>query len=257
MPGFNFPRAVLFTLTLSCTPVWAQVCSGAIGPATRPIEGERFTMMAEQCPGLAAPLTPHRAAQLDLYDKPTRTIADSVPAAAPKAPTTPAVDPKIQRRPPPATPPTRDAIRVITLAPAITAAALEFQIDPLLLHSVAHIESRHNTEAVSHAGARGVMQMMPATGKRFGVEKAEYLHKADVNLRASAAYLSSLRQRYGDDLKLTLAAYNAGEGAVAKYGGVPPYAETQAYVRKVMTVYRRLGEAFSVSPTGQLIARGE
>jgi len=136
-------------------------------------------------------------------------------------------------------------------------AARESQIDPLLLHAIAHIESRHNPRAVSKAGARGVMQVMPATGKRFGVHNPEQgLFDAATNLRASAAYLRTLRTRYGDDLRLMLAAYNAGEGAVAKYGGtVPPYPETQAYVRDVLAVYRRLTSTFTVSGSGALVAR--
>lgn len=103
------------------------------------------------------------------------------------------------------------------------------------------------------------MQVMPATGKRFGVSNPEQgLFDAATNLRASAAYLRTLRGRFGDDLRLVLAAYNAGEGAVDKYGGaVPPYPETQAYVRDVLAVYRRLTSAFAVSESGQLIARGD
>jgi soluble lytic murein transglycosylase-like protein len=145
----------------------------------------------------------------------------------------------------------------MSLAPALLEAARESQLDPLLLHAIAHIESRHNPRAVSKAGARGVMQVMPATGKRFGVHDPEQgLFDASTNLRASAAYLRTLRTRYGDDLRLMLAAYNAGEGAVAKAGGtVPPYPETQAYVRDVLAVYRRLASTFSVSDSGQLVAR--
>lgn len=146
---------------------------------------------------------------------------------------------------------------MISLSPALTAAAVEFGIDPLLLHAVAHVESRHNPRAVSPAGARGVMQVMPATARRFGVVDPEQtLLDVRVNLRASAAYLQQLQERYGDDLRLILAAYNAGEGAVSTYGGVPPFAETQAYVRSVLTVYRRLGESFAVTATGQLVERG-
>lgn len=157
----------------------------------------------------------------------------------------------------PLAPPTREAARVIDISPALAATALEFGIDPLLLHSVAHVESRHNPQAVSPAGARGMMQVMPATARRFGVGNPEQtLLDARVNLRASAAYLQKLRERFGEDLRLTLAAYNAGEGAVSTYGGVPPFAETQAYVRDVLAVYRRLRDSFSVSPTGQLIERG-
>jgi soluble lytic murein transglycosylase-like protein len=179
-------------------------------------------------------------------------VAASAPAAAASAPVPALLAPALN------TPPSPGAARVISLAPALIEAAREHQIDPLLLHAIAHIESRHNPKAVSKAGARGVMQVMPATGKRFGVTNPEHnLLDAPTNLRASAAYLRTLRQRYGDDLRLVLAAYNAGEGAVAKAGGnVPPYPETQAYVRDVLAVYRRLTSSFSVSANGELVSRG-
>jgi len=145
---------------------------------------------------------------------------------------------------------------VLSLAPAITEAAREHQIDPLLLHAIAHVESRHNPQAQSKAGAKGVMQVMPATGKRFGVDDERNLLHPFTNLRASAAYLRTLRGRYGDDLRLVLAAYNAGEGAVDKYGReVPPYPETQAYVRDVTAIYRRLSATFAVSASGALTER--
>ena len=146
---------------------------------------------------------------------------------------------------------------MISLSPAVSAVAFEFRIDPLLLHAVAHVESRHNPQAVSPAGALGLMQVMPMTARRFGVGNPEQaLLDAKVNLRASAAYLQKLRERYGDDLRLTLAAYNAGEGAVSTYGGIPPFAETQAYVRSVLAAYRRLADAFTVTASGNLIERG-
>lgn len=237
----------------------AQVCAGVPGPMKQAEPGERFGLLAEQCPGLAGPLKPHRAAQLDVYGRAPMavTVASDPPPDASHPPTSPHAPAAVgtERRPP--VPPGREAARIIALAPAITETAAEFGIDPLLLHAVAHVESRHDAKALSHAGARGVMQVMPATARRFGVGNPEQaLFDAQVNLRASAAYLQQLHQRYGDDLRLTLAAYNAGEGAVASYGGVPPYPETQAYVRNVLAVHRRLRDAFDVSSSGQLIERG-
>ncbi|NRF67264.1 lytic transglycosylase domain-containing protein [Aquincola sp. S2] len=152
----------------------------------------------------------------------------------------------------------RDGERIVALAPALVDAARAHQLDPLLLHAIAHIESRHNPQAVSPAGARGLMQVMPATAERFGVRNAERtLHDTQTNLRASAALLRTLQGRYGADLRLVLAAYNAGEGAVAKHGNdVPPYPETQAYVRDVSAIYRRLKDEFRVSAAGELVAKG-
>jgi soluble lytic murein transglycosylase-like protein len=143
----------------------------------------------------------------------------------------------------------------MSVTPAVTAAAQAYDLDPLLLHAIAHVESRHRAAAISPAGARGVMQVMPATGRRFGVADEGALLDPNTNVRASAAYIRTLRKRYGDDLRLVLAAYNAGEGAVDKHGGIPPYPETQAYVRDVLAVYRRLSATFEVSPAGTLISR--
>jgi len=233
-----------------------QPCAGALGErATDSLE--RFSMISAQCAPLASvPMTVHRAAQLDLYERPV--VAITTAAAPPHAASAPAVNAPVPPLNVPDAPPSRDQLRVMSLAPALMDAARESQIDPLLLHAIAHIESRHNPRAVSKAGAVGVMQVMPATGKRFGVTNPEQgLLDASTNLRASAAYLRTLRTRYGDDLRLMLAAYNAGEGAVAKAGGtVPPYPETQAYVRDVLAVYRRLTSTFSVSDTGLLVTRG-
>lgn len=120
--------------------------------------------------------------------------------------------------------------------------AEKYDIDPLLLHAIAHVESRHNPKAVSHAGALGLMQVMPATARRFGVMDPELeLHDPLTNLKVSSAYLKTLQSIFGNNLHLVLAAYNAGEGAVIKYGrNIPPYQETQNYVRKVIDHYLKL-----------------
>jgi soluble lytic murein transglycosylase-like protein len=139
---------------------------------------------------------------------------------------------------------TRSAPRALQLAPQVDAVARRHDIDPLLLHAIAYVESRHNPAARSPAGARGVMQVMPATGARFGVAQPDTLHHAGTNLEVSASYLKELQQRFGTDLRLVLAAYNAGEGAVERYGRrVPPFAETQNYVNRVLDHYRALTAA--------------
>lgn len=134
--------------------------------------------------------------------------------------------------------------RAVQLAPEIDAVARRHNIDPLLMHAIAHVESRHNPQARSHAGALGVMQVMPATGQRFGVAHRASLHHAPTNLEVSATYLKVLQQRFGNNLQLVLAAYNAGEGAVERYGRrIPPYAETQRYVTSVLATYQNLSAA--------------
>ena len=262
MPGLSVLRRLvrnrhsqgLGLLMLALAPLaGAQVCGAApkIRAAASGVEpSERFRMITSQCAALTTPMKVHRAAQLDLYDRPAVSI--TTPAEPPAlAPAPEAAAPRNDAKPLP-----RGGERVLSLAPALTDAAREHQIDPLLLHAIAHVESRHNADAKSKAGARGVMQVMPATGKRFGVNDERHLFDAHTNARASAAYLRTLRARYGDDLRLVLAAYNAGEGAVDKYGrDVPPYPETQAYVRDVSAIYRRLSATFAVSPTGTLTER--
>lgn len=225
----------------------AQPCGGKLPPpdAVSEVGSDKFRLTLRQCPALVEPPRPHRAAQLDLYDRGSVTITmsdDDEPAPPVRQPApnpAPVVPAPMPTKPTPGL--RRDVQRIVQVAPAITAAAMAHGIDPLLLHAVAHVESRHDPRAVSPVGARGLMQVMPATAKRFGVKDEDKLFDAQTNLRASAAYLRNLRTRYGDNLPLVLAAYNAGEGAVDKYGGnVPPYPETQAYVRDVLAIYRRL-----------------
>ena len=111
-----------------------------------------------------------------------------------------------------------------------------------MLHAIAYVESRYNPNAVSHAGATGMMQIMPATARRFGFTGSQSeLFDPVISLRISSVYLRKLYKLFGNDLSLILAAYNAGEGAVIKYGrAIPPYKETQAYVQKVMAHYLSL-----------------
>ncbi|VWD64984.1 lytic transglycosylase catalytic subunit [Burkholderia lata] len=113
-----------------------------------------------------------------------------------------------------------------------------YGIDPLLVHAVIHTESAYQPAAMSAKGALGMMQVTPATGARFGKTA---LRQTRDNVEAGVAYLNWLMRRFDGRLDLMLAGYNAGEGAVARYGNtVPPYAETQAYVRKVLVHYARL-----------------
>ena len=116
----------------------------------------------------------------------------------------------------------------------IAAAARDNAVDPKLVKSVMLIESGFNPAAISRKGARGLMQLMPATAAEHGVRD---IHDPQQNITAGTRQLSHLMSYYGGDLVKALAAYNAGEGAVDKYDGVPPYAETQLYVRKALAAY--------------------
>ena len=105
------------------------------------------------------------------------------------------------------------------------------RVSPALVLAVMAVESAGRSDAVSHAGAAGLMQLMPATAARFGVE--DRLEPAQ-SIRGGVAYLDWLLERFDGDAILALAAYNAGEGSVDNNGGVPPYSETRAYVPKVL-----------------------
>jgi soluble lytic murein transglycosylase-like protein len=120
----------------------------------------------------------------------------------------------------------------------------EYNIDPLLLHAIAEIESAFNADAISKAGARGLMQVMPDTARRFGMTNPKQeLFNPISNLRVSSNYIRSLYSLFGNNIPLILAAYNAGENAVIKYGyKIPPYRETENYVNKVMKRYLQLKE---------------
>jgi soluble lytic murein transglycosylase-like protein len=114
-------------------------------------------------------------------------------------------------------------------------------VSPALVEAIARVESAFNPRAVSHKGARGLMQVMPATGRRFGV-RSDKLFDPEHNLKAGVAYLAWLSKRYRGDIDLIAAAYNAGEGAVDDHGGIPPYRETRDYVKRVKAALRSIEE---------------
>jgi soluble lytic murein transglycosylase-like protein len=116
-------------------------------------------------------------------------------------------------------------------AELIAAAAGREGLDPALLAAVAQVESGFDPYAVSHKGACGILQLMPPTAERFGVDD---VFDVEQNLAGGARYLRWLMDRYEGDTELALAAYNAGEGAVDRHRGVPPYRETRTYVTRVM-----------------------
>jgi soluble lytic murein transglycosylase-like protein len=130
----------------------------------------------------------------------------------------------------------------------IADAAQRHGVDPLLVHSVIQVESAYNSNAISPAGAQGLMQLIPSTARQLGVKDA---FSPRENIEAGVKYLKYLTDYYKNDLRLALAAYNAGPGAVDKYKWIPPYAETQNYVYQVG---KRLGDAkrrASIQPSNQ------
>ena len=139
-----------------------------------------------------------------------------------------------------------DNISVYSSSPGVVTRSSEFDgliqkvsdsvmLDPALIKSVMHAESAFDPNALSRKGARGLMQLMPGTAQRYGVTQILDPHQ---NVLAGGRYLRDLLRQFNGDMRLALAGYNAGENAVLKYGGVPPYTETQHYVRKVMDLYK-------------------
>ncbi len=118
----------------------------------------------------------------------------------------------------------------------IASAAREHGVDEAIVRAIIHAESAFNPNALSRVGAQGLMQLMPATARRFGVADS---FDASQNIGGGVKYLAWLLKRFNGNLTLAAAGYNAGEGAVAKYNGVPPYSETQRYVQRVAVLAER------------------
>ena len=175
-------------------------------------------------------------------DPPALPAATAAPLSAPVAD-------------PPALPlvlldPARTASSPLTLAEMgemLTRAGALHNIDVDLLASVVRAESNGNSRAVSRAGAQGLMQLMPATASQLGVRNS---FAPEENIGGGTAYLDALLTRYHDDIKLAVAAYNAGPAAVDRYHGIPPYAETRAYVARVIIEFNRRKRAAQVAHMG-------
>ena len=121
--------------------------------------------------------------------------------------------------------------------PIIQKFARKYKVDPKLLHAVIQTESAYDTNAISSAGAVGLMQLMPATAKRYGVENRR---DPSQNIRGGTHYLRDLLKMFDSNLQLAVAAYNAGENAVKKYNNkIPPYPETRNYVKHVLALYKK------------------
>jgi soluble lytic murein transglycosylase-like protein len=124
--------------------------------------------------------------------------------------------------------------------------SLKYGVDPVLVRAVIQVESDFNPNCVSNKGARGLMQLMPETAKQYRLSS---VFVPEENIRGGVLHLKYFLDLFPNDLSRALAAYNAGEGAVFKYGGIPPYEETMTYVKRALTVYygRPYGQATSYS----------
>lgn len=152
---------------------------------------------------------------------------------------------------------------VPTVEPLIRQAASKHGVDPAFVKAVIAAESGFNPQAVSPKGAIGLMQVIPATGERYGVTgdarrtTAQKLSDPKTNIATGVRYLSDLLRMFSGNLELVLAAYNAGEGAVQKHGNdIPPYAETQNYVKTVLQFYRYYNPLAAVPGLMNMSANG-
>jgi soluble lytic murein transglycosylase-like protein len=134
--------------------------------------------------------------------------------------------------------PGRDTPEGRPFAELIETVSVKHGIDPALVHAVVEAESNYHPRAKSQVGARGLMQVMPSTGRDLGVASAAMLFDPQANLEAGVKYLKWLLARFDGDLPTAIAAYNAGPATVARYRGVPPFKETQAYVKKVLANFQ-------------------
>lgn len=209
-----------------CVELAFPAVAAAQCPATAIVGAEtlapRFPLALAGCsspgPATAEPVSaePMPAAQVAIRFPPRSRLPATVVAAPPRALTGTAGDP---------------------LVPALLAAGWANGVDPALLRAVIAVESGARADAVSPRGARGLMQLMPATARAAGVSDAAHLFDPEINIATGARHLRQLYDRFGS-VPLALAAYNAGAGAVARHGRVPPYRETTEYVARVLARYR-------------------
>lgn len=149
---------------------------------------------------------------------------------------------------------TNVALRLDEYQAEITNAAVAYGVDEALVRAIIHAESAYRANARSHKGAQGLMQLIPATAARFGVSD---VYDPAQNIGGGVQYLAFLLKRFDGDTRLAAAGYNAGEGAVDRHGGVPPYAETQVYVERVGILHARYRAALDASlPSATVAAAG-
>ena len=259
--AFAFAVSVPLFAAAAAQAVECRTASGETFTAGAPLAGSSLAVASCLTPTAGPdgrrPLSP----LLQLYDRPSASLdvmlhgrrARSAPALpSPVGP--PAATVSVPTRE--ASPPTPRRLRTpkpgvviarnmgaaragYAYAPTIYSVARAYDIDPAFMGALIRRESGLNPAAVSQAGARGFMQVMPGTAARFGV-RGRQLDNPVANLAVGAAYLKTLQRRYGNNLPLILAAYNAGEGAVDRHGRrIPPYRETQGYVVGVLGDYGR------------------
>lgn len=222
----SFIRAVRgLTVAAVCVAVWCAMASPASADLVVFTDGHFLRVEGYEAVGDRARISLHNGGLLTVpLRRVDRVIVDAVETEEP-APEPPSFGLRFSES---------HAMPDVPFGELIHDAARKHGINPQLVAAVARAESAFRPEAVSVKGARGLMQLMPATAEWLGVSQ-QHVHDPALNLDAGARYLRMLADKFEDDLSLVLAAYNAGEGTVARYGGVPPYRETQGYLQRIFS----------------------
>lgn len=184
-----------------------------------------------------------------------RSLSDPAPAArqGPRAGVSASLDPATYAQLAQSFNPRLSATDARGIAEAILAFGRQYNVDPRLIASLIAVESGFSPTARSHKGAMGLGQLMPATAASLGVSAYDPIQ----NVYGTVRVIRGNLDRFGWDLNLALAAYNAGKGAVERYGGIPPYAETQLYVRSVGKLYLKMRDLYSAGGPGEGLASGK
>jgi soluble lytic murein transglycosylase-like protein len=240
------------TLALTALPVFAALCQQAYAAEHITLRsGSEFDCLRHEQTGdrVRLYLIPTAHANSSVQTVPEESDYIEVPASsivrvesipdppAPPAPAAPSTAaPTAATTPAPATPAATPPLTPAAMHQMLNHAGAVHNIDADLLASIVHAESNGNPHAVSRAGAQGLMQLMPSTASQLGVSNS---FVPEQNIGGGTAYLDQLLTRYHDDIRLAVAAYNAGPAAVDRYHGIPPFAETRAYVARVVREFNR------------------
>jgi soluble lytic murein transglycosylase-like protein len=196
-------------------------------------------------PAVAEPAAVSQTPPPAIQQTPAQQTPATTPTTAAPAPPVPAPPVPVAPAPAPAAPVQPDIASLLPLdfeehgAPESPYGSLIYEmagryaVNPYLVAAVVQVESAFNPRALSNKGARGLMQLLPETARRFGLQRKKDLFDPAKNLEAGIRYLKWLSERFSGDAARVLAAYNAGEGAVERFGGVPPYQETRNYVTRI------------------------
>lgn len=252
------------TIQPVATPASIPVPPAAVTAApAAPIAPDPAPPVANATPApAAAPVEqPPAPAPAPVAEKPLPEKVYAAPAASP--PPAPAAAPPAPALPEPVAPKPKASLmhfmdtHEIPSGPfgqMIFEVAARYSLNPHLVAAIVRVESSFNPRAKSRKGACGLMQLLPETARRFGLRSSKDLFDPAKNLEAGARYLKWLSARFGGDPVRVLAAYNAGEGAVQRYGGVPPYKETRNYVSKIYSLLGlMISEAPKAVPAGETV----